>query len=178
MRTKIPDLNSGFRAFRRDVALQYLFMLPRGFSCVTTMTMTFLANGYSVKYIPITYSTRAGQSKFHWLADTRRYMVQVVRMILSYEPLRVFMPLGVALGALGVGKLIYDLAEKDFRVATNTLVILFAALQVLVIGLLADLVVRMSKRADDVPPASIYGGVLLPAPVRLSPIRTEPGGWS
>ena len=41
MRTKIPDLNSGFRAFRRDVALQYLFMLPRGFSCVTTMTMTF-----------------------------------------------------------------------------------------------------------------------------------------
>ena len=90
-------------------------------------------------------------------------MVQVVRMILSYEPLRVFMPLGVALGALGVGKLIYDLAEKDFRVATNTLVILFAALQVLVIGLLADLVVRMSKRADDVPPASIYGGVLLPA---------------
>ena len=59
--TKIPDLNSGFRAFRTDVARQYLRHLPAGFSCVTTMTMTFLANGYSVKYIPIEYAKRAGR---------------------------------------------------------------------------------------------------------------------
>src|SRR5262245_49558692 len=63
--TKIPDLNSGFRAFRTDVARQYLNQLPVGFSCVTTITMTFLANGYSVKYVPIDYAKRAGESKFH-----------------------------------------------------------------------------------------------------------------
>ena len=57
---QIPDLNSGFRAFRADVALQYLNQLPAGFSCVTTITMTFLANGYSVKYMPIEYAPRAG----------------------------------------------------------------------------------------------------------------------
>ena len=39
--TRIPDLNSGFRAFRREVALQYLHLLPAGFSCVTTLTMSF-----------------------------------------------------------------------------------------------------------------------------------------
>ena len=60
-KAKIPDLNSGFRAFRREVAVQYLHMLPAGFSCVTTMTMTFLANGYTVKYIPIEYKERAGE---------------------------------------------------------------------------------------------------------------------
>lgn len=59
--TEIPDLNSGFRAFRRDVALQFLHLLPTGFSCVTTITMTFLANGYTVKYVPIEYAERAGR---------------------------------------------------------------------------------------------------------------------
>ncbi|HEY7439853.1 MAG TPA: glycosyltransferase family 2 protein [Acidimicrobiia bacterium] len=154
VRTDIPDLNSGFRAFRRDVALQFLSQLPAGFSCVTTMTMSFLANGYSVRYVPIEYRPRAGESKFHWWNDTRRYALQVLRMALSYEPLRAFMPLGLALFAIGLGKLGYDVWGKDFRVAANTLLILFSALQVIVIGLLADLVVRVSKPRDEVAPAA------------------------
>ena len=80
------------------------------------MTMTFLSGGYSVKYIPIEYGKRAGESKFHPIKDTRRYGVQVVRMVLSYNPLRLFLPTGFALLAIGVGKLIYDLNEYDFHV--------------------------------------------------------------
>jgi glycosyltransferase involved in cell wall biosynthesis len=153
--TPIPDLNSGLRAFRASVARQYLHLLPPGFSCVTTITMAFLANGYSVKHIPITYSPRAGRSKFHWWTDTRRYVIQVIRLVLSYNPLRVFLPIGIALTAIGVGKLAYDWATKDFRLATNTLLILFAAFQVFAIGLLADLFVRISKPHDEVDPASL-----------------------
>jgi glycosyltransferase involved in cell wall biosynthesis len=153
--TKIPDLNSGFRAFRTVVARQYIRHLPPGFSCVTTMTMTFLANGYSVKYVPIEYGKRAGESKFHPIKDTRRYGTQVVRMVLSYNPLRIFMPVGLVLLAFGTGKVIYDFAKYDFHVATNTLLILFAAFQIIVIGLLADLVVRVGKDRDEVSPASI-----------------------
>src|SRR5437764_13289900 len=148
-KTKIPDLNSGFRAFRTDVARQYLRHLPPGFSCVTTMTMTFLSGGYSVKYIPIEYGKRAGQSKFHPIKDTRRYGVQVVRMVLSYNPLRLFLPTGFALLAVGVGKLVYDIARYDFHLKTHTLLILFAAFQVFAIGLLADLVVRVSRDRDE-----------------------------
>src|SRR5262245_50268847 len=150
----IPDLNSGFRAFRRDVGLQYVSQLPAGFSCVTTITMTFLANGYSVKYVPIEYAPRSGRSKFHWWSDTRRYLTQVIRLVLSYNPLRVFLPIGIAFTVLGVGKLIYDLVGKDFRVATNTLLILFAAFQVFAVGLLADLVVRVTKPDSEVEPAT------------------------
>lgn len=152
--TDIPDLNSGLRAFRRDVAVQYLHLLPTGFSCVTTITMSFLANGYSVKYVPIEYSPRAGESKFHWYKDTRRYLTQVIRLVLSYNPLRVFVPVGLALALLGTAKLGFDLVDKDGHVATNTLLILFAALQVLSIGLLADLFVRISRPRDEVEPAS------------------------
>lgn len=153
--TPIPDLNSGFRAFRRDVSLQFLHLLPSGFSCVSTLTMTFLANGYSVKYVPIEYRARAGTSKFHWWTDTKRYVLQVVRMILSFNPLRVFLPLSLTLAAIGLVKLGFDWATKDFRLTTNTLLVFFAALQLFSIGLLADLMVRLSKPQDQVDPAGL-----------------------
>jgi glycosyltransferase involved in cell wall biosynthesis len=151
--TDIPDLNSGLRAFRRDVAMQYVHQLPAGFSCVTTLTMSFLANGYSVKYVPIDYRPRAGESKFHWWRDTKRYLLQVVRLSLSYNPLKVFLPIGLTLLAVGLFKLGYDWVDKDFRLAANTLLILFASLQAITVGLLADLVVRATKPSSQVPPA-------------------------
>ena len=153
--TKIPDLNSGFRAMRTSVARQYLRHLPPGFSCVTTMTMTFLAGGYSVKYIPIEYAKRAGKSKFHPLTDTRRYGIHVVRMILSYNPLRIFLPAGFILVGVGGVKLVYDLIEYNGHVATDTLLLFFAAFQTFAIGLLADLIVRVSRPDNEVPPASL-----------------------
>lgn len=152
--TDIPDLNSGLRAFRRDVGLQFLHLLPKGFSCVTTITMTFLANGYSVEFIPIDYAQRAGESKFHWWSDTRRYVLQVVRMVLMYNPLKIFMPLGLTLLLAGGGKLVYDLVDKSLRVNANTIVILLAAAAALMVGLLADLMVQLTRPRDEVPPAS------------------------
>jgi glycosyltransferase involved in cell wall biosynthesis len=149
----IPDLNSGLRAFRTDVARQYLHLLPPGFSCVTTITMAFLSNGYSVGYTDIDYAPRAGESKFHWWKDTKRYATQVIRMVLSYNPLRVFLPIAMLLGAVGGVKLVVDLVRYDFRPALNTMLILFAMFQVLMTGLLADLIVRLARPADAVAPA-------------------------
>lgn len=154
VQTPIPDLNSGMRAFRRDVALQYVSQLPPGFSCVTTITMTFLAHGYTVKYWPIEYSERAGTSKFHWASDTRRYLLQVIRMTLSFDPFRVFLPLGFLLLFVGIGKLAYDVASNDWRVAINTLLIFLAAFQVFVVGMLADLIGRATRATHEVQPAA------------------------
>ncbi len=154
-KTKIPDLNSGFRAFRTDVARQYLRHLPTGFSCVTTMTMTFLSGGYSVKYIPIEYGKRAGKSKFHpdqghpalRRAGRSGWCCRTTRSACSCRP-------GSCSLAYGAGKLIYDLTTYDLRVTTNTLLAFFAAFQVFAIGLLADLVVRVSRDRDEVPVAT------------------------
>jgi glycosyltransferase involved in cell wall biosynthesis len=149
----IPDLNSGLRAFRTDVARQYLHLLPPGFSCVTTITMAFLSNGYTVDYVDIDYAPRAGESKFHWWRDTKRYATQVIRMVLSYNPLRVFLPIAMLLGAVGGVKLVVDLIRYDFKPALNTMLILFAMFQVLMTGLLADLIVRLARPAESVTPA-------------------------
>ena len=154
--TDIPDLNSGLRVFRREVAAQFLHLLPRGFSCVTTITMAFLANGYSIKYVPIPYFPRAGKSKFHWWSDTRRYLMQVLRMTLGYEPMRIFGPVGGVLGLLVAAKLVYDLIDKDFRVATNTLVLLGAAVTVGLLGIGADLMVQLNRRRYEVIPARVF----------------------
>ncbi len=153
--TRIPDLNSGLRVFRRDVGAQFLHLLPAGFSCVTTLTMTFLANGYSVRYVPIEYFPRAGRSKFHWWADSRRYLLQVVRMVLLYNPLKVFGPLSAALLLAGGAKLVYDLVDKSLRVGTNTIVVLVAGLVMLMIGLLSDLLVQLNKPRTEVDAASL-----------------------
>jgi len=148
---KIPDLNSGFRAFRRDVGQQFIHELPDGFSCVTTLTLSFLSNGYSVRYVPIDYAERAGRSKFHWWTDTRRYLRQVVRMAVSYNPLRVFMPVGLLLLTLALGKLGYDWATRDFSLSANTLLLFLAAFQVMTTGLLADLVARGQRSPNLLP---------------------------
>ena len=150
----IPDLNSGFRAFRRDVALQFLHLLPAGFSCVTTITMAFLSNSYSVKYYEIDYFAREGRSKFHWWKDTRRYLLQVVRMVLSYEPLKVLMPPAVVFLAVGSGKLIFDALANDFKVAINTIVLLGVAFALGLLGMLADLLVHLNKKRHDLIPAT------------------------
>ena len=153
----IPDLNSGFRAFRTPVADQFLYLLPRGFSCVTTITMAFLSNGYSIKYVPIEYAERVGKSKFHWIRDTQQFLLQVVRMVLMHEPVRFFGPPAAVLGLTGTGKLIFDLIDKDFRVGTNTILLLGFAFALAGIGLIADLMVQLNKRRHDVIPATIGG---------------------
>ena len=153
--TDIPDLNSGLRAFRRTVALQFLHLLPAGFSCVTTLTLTFLSNGYSIKYVPIDYAPRVGESKFHWYRDTRRYLRQVIRMILMHNPLKALGPMGMLLFVVGSGKLVFDLFTKDFRVGTNTLLLFFASFVVFLIAFLSDLIVQVSKPRDAVDPAAL-----------------------
>lgn len=154
-RSEITDLNSGFRAFRREVGDQFLYLLPRGFSCVTTITLAFLSNGYSIKYVPISYAPRAGRSKFHWLRDTQRYLLQVIRMVLMHEPIRFFGPGAMLLGAVGMGKLVYDIIKYDFRVTTNTLVVLGVAFALSGVGLIADLMVQLNKKRHDVMPATL-----------------------
>jgi polyisoprenyl-phosphate glycosyltransferase len=152
VREPIPDLNSGFRAFRRSVALPYLHLLPTGFSCVTTITLAFLANAHMVHYVPIEYAERAGESKFHWRRDTARYLQQVVRMVMTFNPLRVFLPLGGALFAGSMGKFVFDIVDKGGRIATNTVILVIVSLQIVALGLLADLVVRVvAPRSSQLP---------------------------
>lgn len=144
---KIPDLNSGMRAMRREVALPYLRLLPPGFSCVTTITMAFLANQHDIFYMPIDYSKRAGKSKFKFVKDAYRYILQVLRMVMYFNPIKVLLPPALWLIGIGVVKAVYDLAAHPFRVAENTILLFLTGLIIASLALLADLIVR--SRGDN-----------------------------
>lgn len=141
--TEIPDLNSGLRAFRREVSLPYLRLLPPGFSCVTTITLAFLSNQHPVRYIPIDYAKRAGTSKFHFTKDAYRYILQVLRMVMYFNPLKVLMPpalwlLGIAL----VKGICYDMIMHPLYFPANTVLLFVTGLLIGSMALLADLIVR------------------------------------
>ena len=140
--TKIPDLNSGLRAFRKEVSLPYLRLLPPGFSCVTTLTMSFLQNQHAVDYIPISYAKRSGTSKFHFFHDAYRYILQVLRMVMYFNPIKVLMPLALWIFGIGLVKAVVDLARYHFRITSNTLLLLVTGLIIASVALLADLIVR------------------------------------
>jgi polyisoprenyl-phosphate glycosyltransferase len=140
--SQIPDLNSGLRAFRREVALPYLRLLPPGFSCVTTITIAFLSNQHDVRYVPIEYAKRSGRSKFKFVTDAYRYILQVLRMVMYFNPLKVLMPLALVLLGLGICKGIYDVAAHPFRVADDTVLVFVTGLLIASLALLADLIVR------------------------------------
>jgi hypothetical protein len=138
----IPDLNSGLRAFRREVSLPYLRLLPPGFSCVTTITLAFLSNQHDIKYIPTTYAKRAGVSKFHFVRDAYRYILQVLRMVMYFNPLKVLMPVALTLITLGIVKGIFDVIDHPVRIATDTVLVFVTGLIIASMALLADLIVR------------------------------------
>src|SRR5690349_3503692 len=140
--SSIPDLNSGLRAFRRSVSLPYLRLLPPGFSCVTTITLAFLSNQHDIRYVDISYAKRAGQSKFHFVRDAYRYILQVLRMVMYFDPLKVLMPLALWLVGIGLVKGVVDMVRHPFYFPASTVLLVVSGLIVASLALLSDLVVR------------------------------------
>jgi len=144
---RIPDLNSGFRAFKREQVLEYLSILPRTHSCVGTITIAFLSDGHAVGWVPIDYYKRVGHSTFHPLTDTYNYLSLVMRAVMYFEPLKVFLPLTLLLSAIALLKWIRDVFVYGsvFYLPGVTLMLFFMAVQLGAIGLLADLVVKKTR---------------------------------
>ncbi|MHC4261691.1 MAG: glycosyltransferase family 2 protein [Planctomycetota bacterium] len=144
--TPIPDLNSGLRAFRRDLVLAYRPILPDGFSFTTTITLASLTNGHRVDYVTINYAHRAGQSKIRPIRDTLGFTALIIRTVLYFNPLKVFYPAtGILIAAFAVS-LGHDLFyEQPPNLGDKTVLLFVATVQVLSVGLLADLIEKKSR---------------------------------
>ncbi len=138
--TKIPDLNSGLRVIKKDVVEKYIGILPDGFSFTSTITLATLTNGYSIKYIPIDYFQREGKSKIKPVQDTLNFIQLIIRTVLYFDPLKIFVPLSLILAFFAFLVLIgsWFLTGKAMDVTFG--VILMTSIMVLVIGMLADLI--------------------------------------
>jgi len=139
-RTRIDDLTSGFRAMRRTVALHFLPLFPAGFSAPTTTTLAFLKAGYNVSFVTIEGGKRAaGRSKIRLWEDGSRFVMLILRMIILYDPLRIFLPMGFGLGLLGILAWIAGVAEAQRLVLPNSAIFLFsAAILVWLLGFISD----------------------------------------
>lgn len=142
---RIPDLNTGLKAFKRESMLKWLWVVPDGFSCVTTMTLAFLTNGYLVKYVPVEYRRRIGRSKFHPVKDTLAYLSTVLRIVLYFRPLKVFLPLAGGIIALGCLKSVLDWKFSG-SMQESDIVILVAGFMTTMCGMLAEVIVAHHRR--------------------------------
>ena len=140
LETKIPDLNSGLRAFRKDTVMWYFNILPDSFSFPTTITLAMLGDGFAVNYIPIDYGTRKGKSKIK-ARDAFNFLVLIVRTIMYFNPLRVFLPISLGLLSAALIRLGYDIFVLS-NITDSSTMFFIAALQVGLIGMLADLVAK------------------------------------
>ncbi|NPV06457.1 MAG: glycosyltransferase family 2 protein [Anaerolineae bacterium] len=144
--TDIPDLNSGMRAFRKEVWQEFRNILPNTHSWVSTITIAALSNGMSVAFMPIDYFPRKGRSSFHPIRDTYNYISLVVRSVMYFNPLRIFLPATLVLFVIAVVKLLRDfIVYRSFYVPAITLMIFLTAIQIGALGLLADLIVRKTR---------------------------------
>ena len=141
---QIPDLNSGLRVFRRDVAVRFLTLYPDGFSFTTTITLAMLTNHYRVKFVPINYLRRIGKSSIKPIRDFTNFTILIIRICAYFKPLNVFVPPALVLIVAGLVKGAIDYrGEHHLGLLAITLVL--TGIQMLFIGLLADLIDQRMK---------------------------------
>jgi hypothetical protein len=141
---RIPDLNSGLRLFRREIAERFFTLFPDGFSFTTTITVASMSSDYAVKFVPIDYFKRVGKSSISPLRDFFGFMLLVVRLVTYFKPLNVFLPAAMVLFGVGFAKAIVDLVRTNAFGVGSALVML-AGVQLGFLGLVADLILRRTK---------------------------------
>lgn len=137
---RIPDINSGLRVFRRRAVRQFFRLLPDGFSFTATITLAMLSNGYRVDYVPINYHARVGRSKIRPIQDTLNFVQLILRIALYFVPLKIFLPLSGFLLLSGLVWGVFTKVVLGKLADVSTMVIVMAAVQVAVVGLLAELI--------------------------------------
>ena len=144
--TSIPDLNSGLRVFKKDIAMQFYNVLPSGFSFTVTITLALLSNDYLVQYIPISYHKRVGKSKIRPIRDTLGFLQLIIRTVMYFAPLKIFLPMSLVLFLFGVAIFLYSVLVLHKLMDVTVVVTMLTSIQIAAIGLLADLMDKRSPK--------------------------------
>ncbi len=143
-KTKIPDLNSVLRIFKRDIALRFMNLFPNGFSFTTTLTIACLTNDCKVKYVPINYYERKGKSIINPIKDFLGFTNLIFRLTIFFKPLNVFIPISAFMFVIGALKLLRDFILVGSFGLGGAMVIL-TAIQIAFLGILAELIIKRTN---------------------------------
>ncbi len=144
---RIPDLNSGMRLMRTDVLMRYITLLPDRFSLTTTVTLAMMADNFEVEYLPIEYHKRKGKSSIRPVRDVVEFFQLIIRTTLYFNPLKVFFPLSMLFVLLSFAVAILSYLYTPKVMDITTIVLFLAGVQILGIGMLADLIVKRFKNS-------------------------------
>lgn len=133
----IPDLTSGFRAARRDYLLEFIHLLPNGFSTPTTTTLAFMRAGYNVWFEPIEAGSRQGKSKIKLGSDGLRFVLILLKVITIFSPMRIFLPISVVAFAGGAAYGVWTIATQSHVTNSSVLLILISVV-IFLIGLVSE----------------------------------------
>jgi glycosyltransferase involved in cell wall biosynthesis len=133
----IPDLTSGFRAARREYLLEFIHLLPNGFSTPTTTTLAFIKAGYNVAFEPVAALPRVGTSKIRLASDGAKFLLILLKVITIFSPLRIFAPVGAAAFALGAGYGLWNFAYHG-RIPNGAVLLLMFSVFVMLVGLVSE----------------------------------------
>lgn len=145
---RIPDLTSGYRLVRADVAKGLAYLLPNTFSYPTTITLAMLRGGYAVGFTPIRVRRRQGKSHVKLLRDGSRFFLIILRIATFFAPLRVFVPLSLVMAALGCGWYAYTYLTQA-RLTNMAVLLLTQATVVFVLGLISEQIAAMRFDRTD-----------------------------
>lgn len=145
---KLPDFNSGLRGFDRELIKGMLHMMPNGFSFSTTSTMAFIKEGYSIGTLPIMVAERQGRaSNVKFIRDGSKTMLLLFRIIMLFNPLKIFFPFSVIVTSLGILWGIYAYIFVG-RFANSATLVTMLGMFLFFIGLIADQIAIMNRRAS------------------------------
>jgi glycosyltransferase involved in cell wall biosynthesis len=133
----IPDLTSGFRAARRDCLLEFIHLLPNGFSTPTTTTLAFMKAGYSVRFEPVDAAPREGASKIRLGSDGIGFFLILVKVITIFSPLRIFLPLSATAFAVGAAYAVWTIATQS-HVTNSSVLLIVLSVVIFLVGLISE----------------------------------------
>ena len=143
---KLPDYNSGFRGFSREIIKDMLHLMPNGFSFSTTSTLAFLKEGYTIGTFPIKVNERVGRkSNVKFAKDGSKTMLLMLRIIMLFNPLKIFFPASIISFLLGIAFGLYGYFM--FGRFSNTAILLSVlGMFLFFIGLIADQIAMLNRR--------------------------------
>jgi glycosyltransferase involved in cell wall biosynthesis len=136
-REPIPDLTSGFRAARRDHLMEFLHLLPNGFSTPTTTTLAFIKAGYSVRFEAIDAAQRQGSSKIRLGPDGVGFFLILLKVITIFSPLRIFAPISAAAFAIGAAYGVWTIATQS-HVTNSSVLLIVLSVVIFLVGLISE----------------------------------------
>ncbi len=134
----IPDLTSGFRGARRACLMEFLYLLPNGFSTPTTTTLAFVKAGYDVLFVPIEARPRVGKSKIRLARDGVRFFVILLKVITIFSPLRIFLPISAASSLLGLVYGLVNFFVLDYKFPNGAVLLIMFGVIVFLVGLVSE----------------------------------------